>query len=72
MYINIYIYMKTYIYIYKILNIYMCIYINNKDMFLLLKIRKYKRCAPESCFDCVSGNVCACLFWGVNGRFTFC
>ena len=31
----------------------------------------YKRCAPVQGFDCVSRNVCACLFWGVNSRFTF-
>ena len=32
----------------------------------------YKRCALENGTRCVSGNVCACLFLGVNGRFTFC
>ena len=31
----------------------------------------YKRCAPKNGTRSVSGNVCACLFWGVNGRFSF-
>ena len=36
-----------------------------------MEIKIYKRCAPGFCFDCVSGNVCACLCWGVNSRFNF-
>ena len=49
------------------LNIYRYIYIYILKKNTLL----YKRCAPVQGFDCVFGNVCACLFWGVNSRFTF-
>ena len=61
--------MNTYIYIYLYVenrNIYKHIYYIPPKSHIF-----YKRCAPKFCTGCVSGNVCACLFCGVNCRFTF-
>ena len=62
--ISLYIYLSLYIYKY----IYKYTYLQKNQKLHIF----YKRCAPEYCGHSASGNVCACLFWGVNCRFTFC